>query len=264
MSSELQFKSRLAGDGYARRFQVLIDGRSIYSPDFGQVSWRNLPLALDDIDRIEVIRGPAGPTGTQAFRLEYSRAYRVPTSYELLARNSYLDDGGTGDPADDVVYQTLLAQDLESGRVVSHALGWLLQLPQHGLQIDARAFHDHYKDLIDVVLVSTGDGHDYIYQFVNEPGSVTLHGVEFQVEWRPRASTRVYLAPAWARIRSDDSRIEDSAPPFSLSVLVDQKINARWRASAGYYHSGAMTWLGGGSRVAHPTGSTRVWRTRPG
>ena len=477
------------GDGYARRFQVLVDGRSVYSPDFGQVSWRNLPLALDDIDRIEVIRGPAGasyganafmgviniltrsgdygapyveagvgdhgqdvlnaraggragafawrlsagsagddglrqaapddvrarfadwkselqldprqaltlqagiaharqetdftpynqhhgyaslgwkyvqnadsefsaaynlteetfgdnpgidlgyrtsrhnvgtqwqgrvnamlraavgaeyrrdsaqsdfyyskpdtiaedswrvfgngewalasqwllnfgamverdhtgdspvsprvtlnykPTGTQAFRVEYSRAYRVPTFYELLAQNFYLDDGGTADPADDVVYQTLLAQDLKSERVVSHALGWLLQLPQQGLQIDARAFHDHYKNLIDVALVSTGDGNDYIYQFVNEPGSVTLHGVEFQVEWRPRPSTRVYLAPAWARIRSDDSRIEDSAPPFSLSMLVDHRIDARWRGSAGYYHSGAMTWLGGGSRV---------------
>ena len=41
----------------------------------------------------------------------------------------------------------------------------------------------------------------------------------------------------------------DSAPPFSLSVLLDHTFDAHWRASAGYYHSGAMTWLGGGSRV---------------
>ncbi len=45
-------------DAYARRMQVLVDGRSIYSPLFGGVAWSDLPLALDDIERIEVIRGP--------------------------------------------------------------------------------------------------------------------------------------------------------------------------------------------------------------
>jgi iron complex outermembrane receptor protein len=56
------------GDGASRRFQVLIDGRSVYSPDFGQVFWRNLPLSLEDIERIEVIRGPASASyGANAF-----------------------------------------------------------------------------------------------------------------------------------------------------------------------------------------------------
>lgn len=46
-------------DNVARRMQVLVDGRSIYMPPMGSVSWENLPLQIDDIDRIEVIRGPA-------------------------------------------------------------------------------------------------------------------------------------------------------------------------------------------------------------
>ena len=45
-------------DIYARRMQVLIDGRSVFLPSFGGVAWSNLPLALEDIDRIEVVRGP--------------------------------------------------------------------------------------------------------------------------------------------------------------------------------------------------------------
>ncbi|MFN2339144.1 MAG: TonB-dependent receptor plug domain-containing protein [Gammaproteobacteria bacterium] len=45
-------------DEFSRRMQVLVDGRSVYQPDFGGVSWSSLPLALEDIDRIEVIRGP--------------------------------------------------------------------------------------------------------------------------------------------------------------------------------------------------------------
>jgi len=43
---------------YARHMQVLVDGRSIYLPSLGGVRWDNLPLAIADIDRIEVVRGP--------------------------------------------------------------------------------------------------------------------------------------------------------------------------------------------------------------
>ncbi|MDD5330167.1 MAG: TonB-dependent receptor [Sulfuricella sp.] len=45
-------------DTYARSMQVLIDGRSVYSPLFGGVIWNDIPVVIDDIDRIEVIRGP--------------------------------------------------------------------------------------------------------------------------------------------------------------------------------------------------------------
>lgn len=39
--------------------QVLIDGRSVYLPPFNVVDWSLLPITMDDIERIEVIRGPA-------------------------------------------------------------------------------------------------------------------------------------------------------------------------------------------------------------
>jgi len=56
------------GDAYSRRFQVLVDGRSIYSPHYGAVYWTDLPLSIDDIERIEVVRGPnAAIHGANAF-----------------------------------------------------------------------------------------------------------------------------------------------------------------------------------------------------
>lgn len=46
-------------DKYSRRMQVLVDGRSIYLPPLSMVNWTDLPLHIADIDRIEVVRGPA-------------------------------------------------------------------------------------------------------------------------------------------------------------------------------------------------------------
>ncbi len=48
-----------ATDEYTRRMQVLVDGRSVYLPPFNTVDWEDLPLHIDDIERIEVVRGPA-------------------------------------------------------------------------------------------------------------------------------------------------------------------------------------------------------------
>ena len=42
----------------ARRLQVLVDGRSVYRPALAQVDWVDIPVALEDIERIEVFRGP--------------------------------------------------------------------------------------------------------------------------------------------------------------------------------------------------------------
>lgn len=56
-------------DEYSRHMQVLVDGRSMYSPYFlGRVDWNGLRLSLEDIERIEVLRGSNSATyGANAF-----------------------------------------------------------------------------------------------------------------------------------------------------------------------------------------------------
>jgi iron complex outermembrane receptor protein len=45
---------------YSSKVLVLIDGRTVYTPGFSGVFWDQQDVPLEDIDRIEVIRGPGG------------------------------------------------------------------------------------------------------------------------------------------------------------------------------------------------------------
>lgn len=52
--------SRGLNDLYANKLQVMIDGRSVYEPLVSGVYWDQQNPFLQDIERIEVIRGPSG------------------------------------------------------------------------------------------------------------------------------------------------------------------------------------------------------------
>lgn len=45
---------------YSNKLLVMVDGRSIYNPAYATVLWDTEDLMIEDVDRIEVIRGPGG------------------------------------------------------------------------------------------------------------------------------------------------------------------------------------------------------------
>ncbi|MBI4659407.1 MAG: TonB-dependent receptor [Verrucomicrobia bacterium] len=57
-SSSWAISARGFNDFFANKLLVLMDGRSVYSPLFSGVFWDVQDTMLEDIDRIEVIRGP--------------------------------------------------------------------------------------------------------------------------------------------------------------------------------------------------------------
>ncbi len=99
-------------DQFARRMQVLVDGRSVYNPASGGVAWSQLPIALEDVERIEVVRGPnAAAYGSNAFLGVINITTRDPadvngleadvTGGSLDTRSSYVSYG-IHDPGHDL------------------------------------------------------------------------------------------------------------------------------------------------------------------
>lgn len=82
-------------DEFARRIQVLVDGRSIYMPATGGVDWSDVPLTLEDIDRIEVLRGPNGEAfGANSFM----GVVNIITRHAADTQGNYVKlQGGDGD-----------------------------------------------------------------------------------------------------------------------------------------------------------------------
>ncbi len=56
--NEWAISSRGYNDLYAKRMLVLVDGRTVYSPASAGVFWNVQDTVMEDLDRIEVIRGP--------------------------------------------------------------------------------------------------------------------------------------------------------------------------------------------------------------
>ncbi len=59
-ASQWAITSRGFSGNFANKLLVLIDGRSVYTPLFSGVLWGIQDVLLEDIDQIEVVRGPGG------------------------------------------------------------------------------------------------------------------------------------------------------------------------------------------------------------
>src|SRR5947209_11721611 len=57
-SNQWAISARGFDDLYSNKLLVLMDGRSVYTPLFGGVYWNAQDTVLEDLERIEVIRGP--------------------------------------------------------------------------------------------------------------------------------------------------------------------------------------------------------------
>ena len=66
---------------YNPRLQLIVDGRPTYVPLYGGIPWSELPVALTDIERVEVTRAPNAATfGPNSFSAVVSIVTRAPAA----------------------------------------------------------------------------------------------------------------------------------------------------------------------------------------
>lgn len=89
-------------DRFSRRLQLLIDGRSVYLPTLSGISWSDLVIGIEDIERIEVVRGPNASTyGNNAF----SAVVSIITKHASADKGQYIKTTVGSQSTADVLYR---------------------------------------------------------------------------------------------------------------------------------------------------------------
>ena len=84
-------------DSYPRRIEVKVDGRSVYESIFTTVIWPSLGLQLQDIERIEIVRGTnAAVEGSNAFIGSINIVTRSPINIKGLSATAQTGSDGIG------------------------------------------------------------------------------------------------------------------------------------------------------------------------
>lgn len=216
------------GNDFPSWMQVLIDGRSVYSPgSFNGVDWSALPITIDQIERIEVVRGTnSAAYGANAFLGVINIITR--DSADSPGKRVTVSSGSAG------------IQDV--------GIGIGETLPGGGLRLNAETRHDHgFGDLHDsqrfnVVSLrgdkSVDDHNEIMFRVaassgqrqLGYPDSVfgnnaerTAHGTNatFHLQWRHLpSSTEEWLFQYYRNEDRTGERWFATAPPALGSVRV--------------------------------------------
>jgi iron complex outermembrane recepter protein len=169
---------------FSRGLLVLIDGRSVYTPLFEGVYWDVQDLAFEDINRIEVIRGPGGSVwGPNA----------VNGVINIITRTAAETQGA------------MVAAD--GGDAVEHFRGvarvGFSPRPDLQVRIFAKGFDRGPEE---------NPGHDPYDRWHQERGG-------FRADWKPRASETLMAAGMmYGGQTGDQNIIGEFTPPSQLRI----------------------------------------------
>ena len=223
------------GWAFARELQVLIDGRSVFIPSFGGIPWSSLPVQIEDIERIEVIRGPNSVTfGANAFLAtiniitrsaaeDRGIGYSVSSSagsgmdvQDVYARasNSFgeLDwrlsvgrkqDDGSEDVDDDKTKEII---NLRFDYTPTNSQVWMLQLGQNDAQLQRGEPREDLEDT-DITRDETA-----VNRFVN---------LQWENRWNESSSTLVKYFSSTHDVTDNYALDQVAFPPLTGSVVID-------------------------------------------
>ncbi len=197
---------------YANKLLVLVDGRSVYEPLFSGVFWDAHDLPLDNINRIEVIRGPGGTIwGSNA----------VNGVINIITKKSANTQGG---------YAQVGAGSQDK------LIGSARYGGKFGKDGSFRVF-GQYRDEAPTLTPSGGDNLD----------GWTGRSVGFRADWGPATSQMMVEAGAYGNVLDHPADRPSLTPPFNVQVPFTEHatgsyVNATWQKT---WNSGSKTTVQG-------------------
>lgn len=226
---------------------------------FGQLDWRFRPdWTLNPSLLAEKFSGDSphfsprlfanwqlGPQDT--LRFGYARAWRQPTLFERNGdvRAIYL---GTL-----LVQPYLPNPDLQAPRMDSLEIGYLSRFQPWNTRLDLRLFNERIENYISRVshpeyvaplLAATLPSARY----ENLAAPVTLRGLEYQLDSRPAAGTRLLFNHSLIGRYSSDSAVTQLTAPYTASLSWIQDWSSRWASTLTLLRMGPLA--GGSGFVA--------------
>ncbi len=193
--------SRGFNDAFGNKLLVLLDGRSVYTPLFSGVYWDVQDTVLQDVNRIEVVRGPGATMwGANAV----NGVINVTTKHTRDTLGTLVSAGGG-------------SEDLAFGTV------------RYGGRISSNAFYRVYAKY-NIRDASELLGQDHL---ANDRWNVTRTG--FRADWDPEARDQLTLQGDLYVGREDQTyRLARLTPPSTVSVsrptdLFGANVLGRWR-----------------------------------
>jgi iron complex outermembrane recepter protein len=183
--------SRGFADRLSDKLEVLVDGRTVYTPLFSGVFWDTVDVPMTDIERIEVIRGPGATLwGTNAV----NGVINVVTRSAAETRGGQLSiAGGTQEPSAATLRAGTAVGGAGDVRIYArHVERDALKDEDGGNQytvqrLGSAGVRSDWKPAADHRLTLAGDLYDGARQdtFVSPPesGEVETSGGNFRVDW---------------------------------------------------------------------------------
>ena len=230
----------LNDEDYSPRVQVLIDGRSMYSPLFGNgVNWAIMPVALEDIERIEVVRGTnAVSYGSNAFLgviniitvdTALTRGVSVSTNYGSPNIRDYsLRAGGKLGEAGDfrLTYRQQNDDALANrGNWIDSYSSRLFDFRSDFVLTERDSLQLNLGQVVGVTQVGRTDSYSsLLHQETNPIRDLRQTGSYLQLVWRhvysPTSDLQVRYA--YTEDSSDDAFNLTLPPPFLKTYHIDQ------------------------------------------
>ena len=185
-------------EGFSKSLLLLIDGRSVYTPLFGGVFWDVQDTLVEDIERIEVIRGPGGTIwGANA----------VNGVINVITKNSR-DTGGT--------FVSVGGGNVEQGRLAVRFGG------SHGDGLHYRVYGSGFSRAAQ----HHTDGRDYDDWHIGQAG--------FRIDAGRQGDTVAVQGDVYNGRVGDQVGVGSFFPPAQLVVGGDSRVSganllARWQ-----------------------------------